>query len=97
MCYKMNNIVLCDPFYAYLKVGKQYLDFEKWCKDNAIKKTKFKCICKNSYVRLIIIGNTNDIRKFAVDCNYNIIDLYYSTKLNDYKQGLKILDKHMNN
>lgn len=91
----MSNIVLCEPYYAYLKVGKQYLDFEKWCKDTAIKKTKFRCICKNSYVRLSVIGNIDDVKKFATDCNYNVIELYYSYQLNQNKAGLNILNKYM--
>lgn len=91
----MNNIVLCDPFYAYIKVGEQYLKLEKWCKANNINKTKFRGICKNQYVRLVILGYSDDIFKFAADENYKVIELYHSSKLNEYKNGLQILYKYM--
>lgn len=90
----MDNIVLCSPFYAYLNVGEQYLKFEKWCKTNNIKKNTFRPITINGYVRLIVISDESYVRKFAEDNKYNIVELFYSTKLNTYSNGIKILDKY---
>lgn len=90
----MKNKIITNNIVAFIHVGKPFLEFKEFCKNNSLNLSKeFSPVSCNSFVKMMY---SPDIQKFAECYDYEVVKVPLNYSLDFKYHGLKTLLKYYN-